>query len=186
MSLDEFNEMDAADARALALVWAAIPAWADALVADRPYTSGDALANGAAALAATWTRDDLDAALDHHPRIGEKPRGTSAEAAASRREQASMTDAAASVTARIADGNIAYETRFGRVFLIRAAGRSPEEVLAELERRLGNDDDTEAAQATVQLAEIALLRLRQSIPPDSADASAAVAAATPTDEGVPA
>ncbi|MET0813427.1 MAG: 2-oxo-4-hydroxy-4-carboxy-5-ureidoimidazoline decarboxylase, partial [Microbacterium sp.] len=53
--------------------------------------------------------------------------------------------------------------RFGRVFLIRAAGRSPEEMLAELDRRLSNDDGTEAAEATGQLAEIALLRLRGAV-----------------------
>ncbi len=74
-----------------------------------------------------------------------------------------MTDAAADVAARIADGNAAYEARFGRVFLIRAAGRSPEEMLAELERRLANDDETEAREAAGQLAEIALLRLRAAV-----------------------
>jgi 2-oxo-4-hydroxy-4-carboxy-5-ureidoimidazoline decarboxylase len=74
-----------------------------------------------------------------------------------------MTDAAADVVARIAAGNVAYEARFGRVFLIRAAGRSPEELLAELERRLRSDDETEATEATGQLAEIALLRLRAAI-----------------------
>lgn len=74
-----------------------------------------------------------------------------------------MSDAAADVAERIAAGNRDYEERFGRVFLIRAAGRSPEEMLAELERRLGNDDDAEVAEAAGQLAEIALLRLRRSV-----------------------
>ena len=74
-----------------------------------------------------------------------------------------MTDAAADVAAAIAAGNAAYEDRFGRVFLIRAAGRSPEEMLAELQRRLGNDDDTEAREALGQLAEIAVLRLRATV-----------------------
>jgi 2-oxo-4-hydroxy-4-carboxy-5-ureidoimidazoline decarboxylase len=113
--------------------------------------------------ARTWTRTELDAALAHHPRIGEKPRGAGAEAAASRREQASMSSAAAATTAAIADGNAAYEERFGRVFLIRAAGRTPEQMRAELERRLGNDDETEAAEALDQLREIALLRLETTI-----------------------
>ncbi|WP_341995218.1 2-oxo-4-hydroxy-4-carboxy-5-ureidoimidazoline decarboxylase [Microbacterium sp. LWH7-1.2] len=163
MRIEEFNELDTASACALVAVWAAIPAWVDAVVAGRAYASVDALASRAADLAAGWTRADLDAALAHHPRIGEKPAGAGAEAAASRREQASMTDAAADVAGRIAAGNAAYERRFGRVFLIRAAGRSPEEMLAELERRLRGDDETEAAQALGQLAEIALLRLRAAI-----------------------
>ncbi|MCC2032888.1 2-oxo-4-hydroxy-4-carboxy-5-ureidoimidazoline decarboxylase [Microbacterium allomyrinae] len=197
MLIADFNAQDAADARASALVWAAIPRWANAVVVRRPYSSVADLVEVAERLAATWTRADLDAALAHHPRIGEKPRGTSAEAEASRREQASMTDAASPVAARIADSNAAYEARFGRVFLIRAAGRNPDEILAELERRLGNDDDTEAAEATAQLTEIALLRLRQALtpptpessPPASAEpahSSAGQPPSTSTDEGVPA
>lgn len=161
MHLDEFNRADAATARAAALVWAAIPAWADALVAKRPFASTDALAATAAELARSWTRTDLDAALAHHPRIGERATGSTAEAAASRTEQASMTTASSDTSTRLATGNAAYEERFGRVFLIRAAGRSPEQMLAELERRLNNDDDTEAAEAIAQLAEIAVLRARR-------------------------
>lgn len=163
LSLEEFNASDAADAASVVGVWAAIPAWVDALVAGRPYGSVDELAAHARALAAAWAPEDLDAALAHHPRIGQRPVGAGAEAAASRQEQAAMTDAATDVAAAIAAGNTAYEERFGRVFLIRAAGRSPEQILAELERRLGGDDGTEAAEALAQLAEIAILRLRGSV-----------------------
>ena len=59
------------------------------------------------------------------------------------------------------DGNRAYEDRFDHVFLIRAAGRSPEEMLAELRRRLGNDAESERAEATEQLAQITGLRVRE-------------------------
>jgi 2-oxo-4-hydroxy-4-carboxy-5-ureidoimidazoline decarboxylase len=163
MHIDEFNGLDAAPAREAVALWAAVPDWVDAVVAGRPYASVRDLADAAVGLSASWGRAELDAALAHHPRIGERPAGTGAEAAASCREQASMSDAAADVADRIAAGNRDYEERFGRVFLIRAAGRSPEEMLAELERRLGNDDDAEAAEAVGQLAEIALLRLRRSV-----------------------
>jgi 2-oxo-4-hydroxy-4-carboxy-5-ureidoimidazoline decarboxylase len=163
MLLDEFNAADASAAASVVGVWAAIPAWVDAVVDGRPYASVDALTSRAAALADGWSVADLDAALAHHPRIGQRPTGAGAEAAASRREQASMTDAAAGVTAAIAAGNAAYEQRFGRVFLIRAAGRAPEQILTELQRRLRNDDRAEAAEALAQLAEIAILRLRASV-----------------------
>jgi len=163
MLLDEFNAADPSAAASVVGVWAAIPAWVDAVVTGRPYASVDALTSRAAALADEWGVADLDAALAHHPRIGRRPIGTGAEAAASRREQASMTDAAAGVTAAIAAGNAAYERRFGRVFLIRAAGRAPEQILAELQRRLRSDDEAEAAEALAQLAEIAILRLRASV-----------------------
>ncbi|GAA3636706.1 2-oxo-4-hydroxy-4-carboxy-5-ureidoimidazoline decarboxylase [Microbacterium awajiense] len=166
MQLAEFNALPAPEAAEIVAVWAAVPAWVDTLVAARPYTRVDGLAQTARDAATAWTRADLDAALAHHPRIGERPTTTGAEAAASRSEQASMTDAAADITARIAAGNAAYEERFGRVFLIRAAGRSPAEMLSELERRLGNDDETEASEALDQLAQIALLRLRTTVTDD--------------------
>lgn len=80
-----------------------------------------------------------------------------------------MATAEDDIAAAIAEGNRAYEARFGRVFLIRAAGRTPGEMLRELKRRLDNDDETEAREATAQLAEIALLRLRTAIDADAAE-----------------
>lgn len=163
MRLVEFNALPEADATSAVSVWAAIPSWVEAMVAARPYASVDELAETAATRAAHWTRDDLDTALAHHPRIGERPTASGADADASRREQAAMSSAAGDVTDLIAAGNAAYEKRFGRVFLIRAAGRSPGEILGELDRRMANDDDTEASEALGQLAEIALLRLRGAV-----------------------
>lgn len=163
MSIDAFDALPVDAAASTVGVWAAVPAWVEAVVAGRPYGTRDALIARADALARTWTRTELEAALAHHPRIGEKPRGAGADAEASRREQASMSSAAAATATAIADGNAAYEERFGRVFLIRAAGRTPEQMRDELERRLGNDDETEAAEALDQLREIALLRLEATI-----------------------
>lgn len=160
MLLRHFHALDDADATAVVRVWADVPGWVDAVVVGRPYASVDALTAYAGDLAATWSPDDLAAALHAHPRIGAKVAGDGAEAAASRREQGSMAEAADDDVAAIAAGNIAYEERFGRVFLIRAAGRTPSEMRAELERRLNNDPDAETIEATRQLAEIALLRLR--------------------------
>ncbi len=163
MQLEEFNILAPAGAAATVAVWAAIPAWVDAVVAARPYPSVDDVHNRANALARAWTDADLDAALAHHPRIGQKAAGPGAEAAASTREQASMTTASASTTEAMAMANADYEARFGRVFLIRAAGRSAEEMLGEARRRLGNDDTAEAAEARDQLRQIALLRLRTTL-----------------------
>ncbi|WP_402464467.1 2-oxo-4-hydroxy-4-carboxy-5-ureidoimidazoline decarboxylase [Isoptericola aurantiacus] len=169
MHIDHFDTLDPPSARSVVTVWAAVPTWVDALVAGRPYRSTSVLTERAAQLAARWGRAELDAALAHHPRIGDRPTGTGPEAAASRREQASMAAADDAVAARIAAGNRTYEERFGRVFLVRAAGRSPVEMLAELERRLGHDEDTETAEACEQLAQIALLRLRDTVTDDADD-----------------
>jgi 2-oxo-4-hydroxy-4-carboxy-5-ureidoimidazoline decarboxylase len=72
-----------------------------------------------------------------------------------------MGAADADLRAAMAEGNRAYEERFDQVFLIRAAGRSPEEMLGELRRRLGNSPAEERAEVTEQLAQITGLRVRQ-------------------------
>lgn len=159
MQLSDFNTADVDEAVATARVWAEVPGWVDALVAGRPYASVDALVAYAGALAAQWAPADLEAALAHHPRIGARVTGADAASAASRREQSAMTTAGDDIAAAMTAGNARYEERFGRVFLIRAAGRAPSEILGELERRLGNDPATETREATAQLAEIAMLRL---------------------------
>lgn len=74
-----------------------------------------------------------------------------------------MGGASTELAAAMAEANAAYEERFGRVFLIRAAGRTPEEMLAEARRRLANDKASEDAEALEQLTQIAILRLRQSL-----------------------
>jgi 2-oxo-4-hydroxy-4-carboxy-5-ureidoimidazoline decarboxylase len=74
-----------------------------------------------------------------------------------------MTDADADVRAELAEGNRAYEARFDQVFLIRAAGRTPQEMLAELRRRLGNDPAAERAEVTEQLAQITGRRVREMV-----------------------
>ncbi|GIG28879.1 2-oxo-4-hydroxy-4-carboxy-5-ureidoimidazoline decarboxylase [Cellulomonas marina] len=173
MDLSEFDTAPPDEARAAAGVWAAVPSWVDALVAGRPWGDLEALAARADALARTWTRAEVEAALAHHPRIGERPVGDDAGAAASRREQAAVAGAGTSVTEALAAGNAAYERRFDRVFLIRAAGRSPEEILAHLRRRLDADPDEESAEVADQLRQIALLRLRTSLTAAPAAAPAA-------------
>ena len=140
--------------------------WVETMLAGRPH--GDVagwLAAGDAAFDALSDSAVL-IALQAHPRIGESPTGGGADAAASRREQHQMGAASDDVRVGIAAGNRAYEERFDRVFLIRAAGRPPHESLAELRRRLANDDETELAEARAQLRQITALRLEQALTPD--------------------
>jgi 2-oxo-4-hydroxy-4-carboxy-5-ureidoimidazoline decarboxylase len=104
--------------------------------------------------------DEVSLALAAHPRIGDRVEGSSSEAQASRREQSSMSAADDATRAALVEGNREYEQRFDFVFLIRAVGRSPAEMLAELRRRLGNDVDAERREATEQLAQITALRVK--------------------------
>ncbi|MCW2842241.1 MAG: uraD [Nocardioides sp.] len=156
-ALDDFNAMPEAEARARLTTCLDVPRWVDTVLAGRPYADTGAL-RAVATNAAELDGEELETALARHPRIGERA-GTGHDAAFSSREQAGVDRSDAEVAQRLAEGNRAYEARFDRVFLIRAAGRDAPEILAELERRLGNDDDTERAETTDQLRQIALLRL---------------------------
>jgi 2-oxo-4-hydroxy-4-carboxy-5-ureidoimidazoline decarboxylase len=144
-----------------------IPRWYDAIVDGRPYASIEALTDAAAQVAAPLTADEIDRALAHHPRIGERAEGQSAEAAHARSEQSGVDASAADA---LAAGNRAYEETFDRVFLVRAAGRSADDILALLKLRLGNTPEEELAVIDQQLREIAALRLAGAIETEGARA----------------
>ena len=133
--------------------------WVDEVAAGGPYESVAALEEVGARAARSLTDAELDEAVAHHPRIGDRAVGEGSASQLSAGEQAGLGHADEGVDAAIARGNLVYEQRFGRVFLIRAAGRSRQEVLDELQRRLKNDDVAEAAEAKVQLWQIAALRI---------------------------
>jgi 2-oxo-4-hydroxy-4-carboxy-5-ureidoimidazoline decarboxylase len=158
--LDDVNDEPSAQVEEALRACNAAPRFAAEVLAGRPYPDADSLVARAEAVARSLTWEEVSVALAAHPRIGDRPQGSSVEAQASRREQSSMTDADAATRAALVEGNRAYEQRFGHVFLIRAAGRSPDEMLAELRRRLANDAAAEQAEATEQLAQITGLRVR--------------------------
>ena len=159
-TLDDFNDGPADRAVQALRVCNAAPRFAAEIASGRPYRDVETLVSRAEEVARALPWDDVAIALAAHPRIGDRVEGSSAEAESSRREQSSVGDADAATRDALVDGNRRYEERFDHVFLIRAAGRSPEEMLAELRRRLANDPDAERAEVVEQLAQITELRVR--------------------------
>jgi 2-oxo-4-hydroxy-4-carboxy-5-ureidoimidazoline decarboxylase len=159
--LDELNGLDDAAATCALLTCCASQGWAQQVSSGRPFPDAAALvAAGEAALdRLSWPA--VREALDGHPRIGEHARGTGRDAVWSRDEQAGAATATTTLTAELAAANATYEQRFGHVFLIRAAGRGAEEILAEARRRLGNEPATEHTETTRELRDIVGLRLRK-------------------------
>ncbi|MEO5851872.1 MAG: 2-oxo-4-hydroxy-4-carboxy-5-ureidoimidazoline decarboxylase [Nocardioides sp.] len=158
--LDHFNSAPADDLRSELLGLTAAPQWVEALLEHRPYDDVDALLATSDEIVLALPEAQIDAALAGHPRIGERAAGLDAESAdRSAREQASMSGADSSLKAAMTRGNAAYEARFGRIYLVAAAGRSAEDLVGFLRGRLDNAPDTELDVVRGQLARITRLRL---------------------------
>ena len=127
----------------------AVPRWVRAVLDGQPYSYPAALYAVAERAAATLTADEVAQALAGHPRIGDKT-----GSATSRAEQSGVDNVDEFVAA-----NREYEQRFGRIYLVCAAGRGGDELLADLRERLTHDDEAELAVTVRELGKIALLRL---------------------------
>jgi len=160
-SLDWFNELARDQVSEHLRACNAADRFVREMAAGRPYASAADVADAAERVSLGLEWAEVSQALAGHPRIGERADGRSEQARSSRAEQASMDTAAEEVRAALADGNREYEARFDHLYLIRAAGRSPAEMLAELRRRLSNDEATERGEVARQLAEITRLRVEK-------------------------
>ncbi|GAS99020.1 allantoicase [Mycolicibacterium canariasense] len=130
--------------------------WARRVLAGAPFPDTQALLDRADRVLAELPDAEIDAALDGHPRIGGK-----VDNAASAREQAGVASAADEVKMALAEGNRAYEDKFGYVYLVCASGREAQELLDILTERLDNDPDTERRVMRSELAKINRLRLER-------------------------
>jgi 2-oxo-4-hydroxy-4-carboxy-5-ureidoimidazoline decarboxylase len=161
--LAAFNEADEPQAREQLRTCLDAPGWADRVLAGRPYADLGELAAAMGAASATLDDADLEHALARHPRIGERADEALHDAAHSTREQSGVDSEDADLARRLAEGNRAYEERFGRVFIVRAAGRTGPEILDHLRHRLDNTDEAERAATIDQLTQIAVLRMREAL-----------------------
>lgn len=162
--LARWNSMPSEEATEDILPCSGSRAWARAMAARRPIrTEADLFA----ACDAIWKGlpvSDWIEAFQSHPRIGDSkaPSAASAQSAAwSKTEQQNVGTAGEAVKRALAEGNRAYEHRFGRIFIVCATGKSAHEILEILERRLRNDDKTELLEAAEQQRQIAHLRLKK-------------------------
>lgn len=162
--LARWNGLSAEDAGREILPCCGSRGWAAGMAGRRP------LGNEAALLAAAdevWRElavKDWMEAFASHPRIGERkaPESATAQSAVwSVQEQRDAAAADGAVKAALAAGNVEYERKFGRVFLVCATGKSASEILDTLRQRLRNDDATELQEAAEEQRKITTIRLRK-------------------------
>ena len=165
MTLAQLNALDATSATREFLRCCGSTRWADKMTAARPYAIPDAMFVTADVIWAALDRQDWLEAFAAHPRIGAGKAGGAGGAGEAGRwsaqEQSGVAAAAQAVIDRLATKNQDYESRFGYIFIVCATGRSADEMLDMLERRLANDPDRELHIAAEEQRKITRLRLEK-------------------------
>jgi allantoicase len=122
--------------------------WAETMTGARPFEFPEETA------AEIWNRcthEDILEAFAAHPKIGDY-KGS--------HEQNGVRSASEATLEELATLNREYQARFGYIFIVCASGKSGEEMVALLRKRLDNDPDEELAIAAEEQRLITQLRLK--------------------------
>ncbi|MER8230955.1 2-oxo-4-hydroxy-4-carboxy-5-ureidoimidazoline decarboxylase [Streptomyces sp. NPDC094049] len=139
-------------------------AWGSKILAQRPYTTAEALFLSSDAAMAELTGEDLAEAMSGHPPIGRPKAGDPT----SSREQRGMDGSSEELKAEMRELNLDYQDRFGHVFLICATGRTGEQMRDALRERIGNSPEAERETVRTELGKINRIRLTRLVEEEDA------------------
>jgi 2-oxo-4-hydroxy-4-carboxy-5-ureidoimidazoline decarboxylase len=163
--MEPFTRLDRAPveaASALLLACCGSPRWVDRMLLRRPFGGRGALLAAAREEWFALSPDDWRDTFARHPKIGDLGSargGADGTRHLEQREQAGVAGAPAAIVDALAEGNRAYEQRFGFIFIVRASGRGAGEMLDMLRTRLRNDPADEIRVAAEEQAQITARRL---------------------------
>ncbi len=159
--LRAWNEADEAAAMDAMLACCGSQRWAKAMIAARPLANVEKLSEAADQVWSTMEEPDWMEAFACHPRIGgrQAKHAPPKSAAWSAQEQSSTAQAAERVLAELAAGNALYEECYGFTYIVCATGKTAEEMLAILQRRLASSREAELREAAEQQRQIMQIRL---------------------------
>ena len=138
--------------------------WATRIASQRPVQDERSLLTLADEMWASLEEADWLEAFRSHPRIGDshtEKTVTPQSSAWSAQEQERAATADEVLMAALKRGNLAYEKKFDRIFIVCAAGKSAGEILEILRRRLDNEEATELRLAAEEQRKIMQLRLKK-------------------------
>lgn len=164
MTIDQLNRLSEADATAAFEQCCGAAQWVERMVYARPFEELSEILETSDTIWEECDVDDYEEAFTHHPRIGDveslakKYANTKAWASG---EQKGVEGADRVVIEKLAEGNKAYEEKFGHIFIVCATGKSAAEMLAMLEARMTNDPKDEILIAAAEQNKITRLRLKK-------------------------
>ncbi|WP_198036957.1 hydroxyisourate hydrolase [Nocardia sp. BMG51109] len=157
LPISRINELPAASWRESLQDVLGVAEWIDKVGGARPYADRESLLALAEREALALTAEQVRRALADHPRIG----AVTAPGSRAAHEQSGVDAADTELAERLRVGNLAYEAKFGHIYLVCAAGRGGPELLADLTTRLDNDPGSEILVTRAELAAIARKRLER-------------------------
>lgn len=166
--IDRLNRLSRTQARKALLDCCGSHRWAERIMKLMPFASLAGLLQAADELWKQLDREDWMEAFQHHPPIGgkrAKEKQSSTAKKWSTGEQSASQKASAEVLAALAAENQAYAEKFGYVFLICATGKTSEEILQSLRKRISNQPETEMNIAAEEQRKITRLRLEKLLKP---------------------
>jgi 2-oxo-4-hydroxy-4-carboxy-5-ureidoimidazoline decarboxylase len=164
MTVEGLNRLPRDAARAALERCCGASLWVERLCAARPFRDRDHLLAEAERASRGLAKEDWLEAFSHHPRIGDLDsmrRRFASTAGWASDEQRGAAAASEETLRALAEGNRAYEEKFGYIFIVCATGKSAPEMLALLESRLHNDAATELRIAAEEQSKITRLRLEK-------------------------
>jgi 2-oxo-4-hydroxy-4-carboxy-5-ureidoimidazoline decarboxylase len=162
--LTRFNTSADSDALAALHEVCASSAWGSRLLTRRPYATAEDLLLASDAATAELSAEDLAEAMAGHPPIGRPKPGDPTSA----REQRGMAGASEELRAEMLELNLAYQERFGHVFLICATGRTGEQMRDALRERITHTPEREREIVRAELGRINRIRLTRLLEEDPA------------------
>ena len=137
--------------------------WVKSMTAIFPIKSSEELFHQATKIWENLTHNDWLEAFSGHPKIGEKQLRDKFASTAnwSSQEQQGVSETSEEILVKLAKGNKEYEQKFGYIFIVCATGKSANEMLAILEKRLNNNPEQEIKIAANQQDKITIIRLQK-------------------------
>jgi 2-oxo-4-hydroxy-4-carboxy-5-ureidoimidazoline decarboxylase len=136
--------------------------WCKSMAQSRPYADYQSVLDNADKHWANSSEKDILQAFEGHPEIGDvstlrkKYRNTEKLAG---HEQSGVNTATENTLQSLAQGNKDYKEKFGFIFIVCASGKSADEMLELLLKRLPNSRERELVNAAEEQRKITHIRL---------------------------
>jgi 2-oxo-4-hydroxy-4-carboxy-5-ureidoimidazoline decarboxylase len=164
MTIAEFDHLPTENKKTFLLQCCGSSAWVDKMITVFPVEDLVELLEAAEEKWDECSEEDWKESFDNHPKIGDinslkaKFTNTVQWAAA---EQSGVNATAENMMQELAKANEEYEKKFGIIFIVCATGKSGDQMLGILKRRLNNSKEDEIKIAAEEQLNITKLRLEK-------------------------